>query len=48
MFRCLGCNRWWRHMMTVEGCGLYGTIKEIGKETLTLCLVPKKKSVQAL
>ena len=37
MFRCSSCKRWWRHMMTPEGCGWFGTIKEIGKETLTLC-----------
>lgn len=37
MFKCPECFRWWRHMWGEGGCGLYGTIKNIGKETLTLC-----------
>ena len=35
MYFCGDCNAWWRHVATVEGCGLIGTIpKDIAaKET---------------
>jgi len=37
MFNCPGCHRWWRHCRKDEGCGLVGTIKEVGPEVFTLC-----------
>ena len=39
MYFCSDCNAWWRHVATVEGCGLIGTIPKntAAKETFTAC-----------
>ena len=37
MLKCPSCHRWWRHIATPEGCGVVGTIKDVGPESFTAC-----------